>query len=266
MNWTKNKHQFKVCYQPIVCLTTGQISGFEALLRWQHPTQGYVSPVDFIPIAEDTGLIVPLGNWVLQTAIHQMSIWQQNFPYQLQKAKIAINLSGKQLLQTNLIEQIENILQAAKLDSSYLKLEITESLLMENYDCAIFTLKKLSQLGVGLSIDDFGTGYSSLGRLQSLPVNSLKIDRCFIRQMDCSTEKSEIVRAIVTLAHSLKINVVVEGIETAKQLDLVRSLNCHQAQGFYFAKPQDHNAIVTLLTKKLPWIHHFSDVNGDITN
>lgn len=259
MNFTtKNKRQFEVFYQPLICLVTGQISGFEALLRWQHPTRGYISPRDFIPIAEDTGLIIPLGNWVLQTAIAQMSDWQKKF-LSLQKAKIAVNLSGKQLLQVDLIQQIEKILQETRLDPCYLKLEITESLLMENYDRALFILQQLSQLGIELSIDDFGTGYSSLGRLQSLPINTLKIDRCFVMQMEQSLEKLEIVKAIATLAHNLKISVVVEGIETATQLATIENLNCDEAQGFYFAKPQNCDSIVTLLTNKFHWMHHFTE-------
>lgn len=260
---TRNKSQFEVFYQPLVCLVTGQISGFEALLRWQHPTQGYIPPDSFIPIAEDTGLVVPLGNWVLKTAIRQMWLWQKNLPLKLQKAKMAVNLSSKQLLQANLIEQIAKVLYETGLNPGYLKLEITESLLMENFDRALFVLQQLSQLGIELSIDDFGTGYSSLGRLQSLPINTLKIDRCFVTQMEHSTEKLEIVKAIATLARSLKIKVVVEGIETATQLDIIRNLDCHEAQGFYFAKPQNPNSIVTLLTNKFHWSHHFA-VDPDV--
>ena len=208
---TNTKCQFELFYQPLVCLATGCITGFEALLRWRHPTQGYISPIDFIPVAEDTGLIVPLGSWVLQTAICQMSNWKQIFPH-LDRAKMAVNLSGKQLLQADLVEQIETTLQETGLSPNSLKLEITESLLMENYDRAVFILKQLKQLGIELSIDDFGTGYSSLGRLQNLPIDALKIDRCFVMHLEQSIEKLEIVKAIATLAHILGIKSVVEGI------------------------------------------------------
>ena len=256
---TYNRCQFKVFYQPLICLATGRISGFEALLRWQHPTKGYISPVDFIPIAEDTGLIIPLGSWVLKSAIHQMYEWQQIYASGLDKAKIAVNISGKQLLQANLVQQVEQILQQTGLDPKHLKLEITESLLMENFDRAIFRLEQLSQLGVELSIDDFGTGYSSLGRLQFLPINTLKIDRCFVMEMDRSTEKLEIVKAIASMAHSLRINIVVEGIETPMQLAMIKNLNCHEGQGYYFAKPLDAESVMTLLSNQFHWTHHFAN-------
>lgn len=257
-----NRCQFKVLYQPLICLATGQISGFEALLRWQHPTKGYISPIDFIPIAEDTGLIVPLGAWVLRSAIRQMYDWQQDFSSQLFQAKIAVNISSKQLLQADLVQQVEQILHETGLNPTHLKLEITESLLMENFDRAVFRLEQLSQLGIELSIDDFGTGYSSLGRLQFLPINTLKIDRCFVMQMDRSIEKLEIVKAIASMAHSLRINIVVEGIETPTQLATIRNLNCHEGQGYYFAKPLSADSVMMLLSKQFHWMHHF--VNAEI--
>ena len=255
---TNSQCQFKVVYQPLICLVTGQISGFEALLRWQHPTKGYISPADFIPIAEDTGLIVPLGNWVLKTAIRQMYNWQEIFPLALSKAKMAVNISGKQLLHTNLVEQIEQMLLETRLNPSCLKLEITETLFMENFSIATSILHKLSQLGIELSIDDFGTGYSSLGRLENLPIDTLKIDRCFVMEIDESSKKLAMVKAISNLAHSLKINTVVEGIETSSQLAKIRSLNCQEGQGYYFAKPLDASSAAALLTNQFHWTHHFS--------
>ena len=261
---TNSRCQFEVVYQPLVCLVTGQISGFEALLRWQHPTKGCISPVDFIPIAEDTGLIVPLGKWVLKTAIRQMYDWQKIFPHALSKAKMAVNISGKQLLHTNLVEQIEQMLLETGLNPNCLKLEITESLLMENFDRAIFILKQLSQLGIELSIDDFGTGYSSLGRLENLPIDTLKIDRCFVMQIDESSKKLAMVKAISNLAHSLKINIVVEGIETSTQLAKIRSLNCQEGQGYYFAKPLDASSAAALLTSQFHWTHHFTNLNVEV--
>ena len=261
---THHKCQFKVLYQPLVCLATGQISGFEALLRWQHPTKGCIFPVDFIPIAEDTGLIVPLGAWVLRSATRHMYEWQQIFDTQLSKAKISVNISSKQLLHSNLVQQVEQILRETGLNPSHLKLEITESLLMENFDRSISILEQLNQLGIELSIDDFGTGYSLLGRLQILPIDTLKIDRCFVTQMDRSTEKLEIVKAIATMAHTLKINIVVEGIETPRQLAMIKDLKCHQGQGYYFAKPLDVKSVITLLSNQFHWTHHFT--NFEIPN
>ena len=181
-----------------------------------------ISPADFIPIAEDTGMIVTLGNWVLKTAIKQLKLWQQAFASQLSEAKMAVNISGKQLLQRDLVQQIEKMLQETELHPKYLKLEITESVLMENFELAMSILTQLNQLGIELAIDDFGTGYSSLGRLQNLPIDTLKIDRCFVIKMDRSTEKLAIVRAISCLAHSLKLNIVVEGIETTTQLAILK--------------------------------------------
>lgn len=261
-----NRCQFEVLYQPLVCLFTGQIKGFEALLRWQHPKKGCIAPHDFIPIAEDTGLIVPLGNWVLKSAMSQMCCWQKIYSAQLCFAKIAVNVSSKQLLYTNLVWQIEQMLLETGLNPGCLKLEITESLLIENFDRAIFILEQLSQLGIELSIDDFGTGYSSLGRLRTLPIDSLKIDRCFVAQMDKSAKKVEIVKAIACLAHSLKIKIVVEGIETATQLAIVRDLNCHEGQGYYFAKPLNAKSVAALLCDRLHWRHHFVNPNGRTLN
>ena len=257
---SKQKCQFEVFYQPLVCLATGQIAGFEALVRWQHPVKGLISPADFIPIAEDTGTIATLGNWVLKTAIKQLKLWQQDFAPQLSQAKMAVNISGKQLLQLDLVHQIEKMLQETELHPKYLKLEITESVLMENFELAMLILTQLNQLGIELAIDDFGTGYSSLGRLQNLPIDTLKIDRCFVIEMDRSTEKLAIVRAIASLAHSLKLSIIVEGIETTTQLAILKDLNCHHGQGYYFAKPLSAESIITLLTNRFHWSHHFVDV------
>ena len=258
-----NRCQFEVFYQPVVCLATGGIKGFEALLRWQHPRKGYIAPHEFISIAEDTGLIVPLGNWVLKSAMSQMCCWQKIYSAQLSTAKIAVNVSSKQLLYTNLVRQIEQILLETGLNPGCLKLEITESLLIENFDLAISIGEQLSQLGIEISIDDFGTGYSSLGRLQSLPIDSLKIDRCFVAQMDESAKKVEIVKAIASLAHSLKIEIVVEGIETATQLAIVRDFNCHEGQGYYFAQPLKAKSVAALLSEGLHWRQHFVNPNAD---
>lgn len=254
-----NSSQFEIFYQPLVNLISGQISGFEALLRWKHPNKGYISPVSFIPVAEDTGLIIPLGNFVLKTAIAQLATWQKTIP-SLEQASIAINVSGKQLMRLDLIDRIEHILHETKLNPGHLKIEITESILIENFDLAILNLQQLRQLGIKLSIDDFGTGYSSLGRLQNLPIDIIKIDRCFVIDMEQSKEKLGIVRAIASIAQIMNIEVIVEGIETPNQLTIIRELECDEAQGFYFSRPLNVESIATLLSNPLHWSDHFIDI------
>jgi diguanylate cyclase (GGDEF)-like protein len=246
--------EFQVHYQPIVSLATGRINGFEALVRWQHPARGLLSPIEFIPIAEETGLIVPLGYWILRSACRQMRVWQERFPTSF-PLTISVNLSSKQFLQPDLIQQIDQILRETGLAACSLKLEITESAIMENAETAAVMLLQLRTLGIELYIDDFGTGYSSLSYLQSFPVNALKIDRSFISQMGTDGENSEIVQAIVTLAHKLGIDVVAEGVETAEQLVQLRVLCCTQGQGqgYFFSKPLDSKATEALLTKTPQW-------------
>ena len=240
-------YELKLYYQPIISLSTGRINGFEALIRWQHPTQGLISPIEFIPVAEETGLIVPLGKWVFAEACRQMYAWLVAFP-QLSSLTMAVNLSARQFLQPDLVEQINQILRETGLKPSSLKLEITESVVMENFPEAIAMLEQLKNLRIGLSIDDFGTGYSSLGRLHRLSVNTLKIDRSFIRQMGESGENSEIVRAIIVLAHNLGMNVIAEGVETAGQQAKLRELECDEGQGYFFARPLTPQAVEEFLT------------------
>ncbi|KYC37080.1 hypothetical protein WA1_46450 [Scytonema hofmannii PCC 7110] len=236
-------------YQPIVSLITGEITGFEALVRWQHPKQGLISPNDFIPVAEETGLIIALGQWVLMEACRQLRHWQEKLPKRL-PVSISVNLSGIQLVQPDLVEQIDQILQAVGLNSSFLKIEITESVLMNNADKAATVLKQLQERQIQLLLDDFGTGYSSLSYLHCLPINALKIDRSFIRQIAVGSKNSDIVRTIVNLAHSLELDVIAEGVETEEQLIHLRSLGCEYGQGYFFSKALNSEAVTALMGAK----------------
>ena len=242
--------EFQLHYQPIVSLKNQKIIGFEALVRWQHPQKGLIAPMEFIPVAEDTGLIVPLGWWVLKEACRQMRVWQLQFAVE-PPLTINVNLSGKQFTQLNLIDQIEQILIETGLDASSLKLEITESCIMENMQSAAFMLSKLQEIGVQVAIDDFGTGYSSLAYLHRFPVNTLKIDRSFINGLD--GDGLEIVRAIVNLAWNLGMEVVAEGVETELQIDQLNALKSNAGQeylgqGYLFSKPLNSNAATALMS------------------
>lgn len=243
---------FRLYYQPIISLSTGKISCFEALIRWHHSIRGIVDPMEFIPLAEETGLIVPLGNWVLREACQQMRTWQLAFADHSLKV-MALNLSAKQFLQPDLVEQINLILQETALPASSLALEITESVIMENSEQAAVMLEQLKALGVKLSIDDFGTGYSSLSRLHSFPVGMLKIDRSFVNQMGSAGENSEIVQAIIVLAQQLGLRVTAEGVETAAQLTKLRQLNCNEGQGFFFFRPLTAQAAQEAIAAQPQW-------------
>ncbi len=239
------RQELQLHYQPIVSFNNGRIIGYEALVRWQHPQRGWVSPVEFIPLAEETGLIIPLGLWVLRQACQQLRIWQQQ-QQQDPPLTVNVNLSGKQFSQPNLIENIKQVLQETGLDASSLKLEITESVLVENATPAVAILKQLKALGIKLAIDDFGTGYSSLSYLHQMPIDTLKIDRSFVNNVDCDPEKIEMIRTIVSLAWNLGMNVVAEGVETKKQMYQLQALRCDYGQGYYFSRPLDANAVKTL--------------------
>lgn len=242
------RQEFQIYYQPIVSLTTGRLDGFEALVRWQHPERGTISPADFIPVAEETGLIVPIGFWVLCNACRQLRDWQKRFSTQL-RLSVSVNLSSKQFSQPNLIEQIDQILRETSLNSCNLKLEITESVVMENAESATKMLLQLKALGVQLHIDDFGTGYSSLSYLHRFPIDQLKIDRSFVSRMGADDDSTEIVRAIVTLAQNLGMSVTAEGIETAEQLTQLREMQCEYGQGYFFSKPLTQVAAEALIAR-----------------
>jgi predicted signal transduction protein with EAL and GGDEF domain len=240
------RKEFFLNYQPIVDLETGKVASFEALVRWRHPERGLVMPGEFVPVAEETGLIVPLGLWVLNEACRQMRMWQKQGLAD-GRVTMSVNLSSRQFSQTDLIDQISSALRDSGLRAANLKLEITESMVMENIDTAIDMLMQLRDLGVGLSIDDFGTGYSSLSYLHRFPIDTLKIDRSFVTQMTDNAENAEIVRTIVTLARSLDMDVIAEGVETAEQLRQLGSLGCDYGQGYLFSRPVGAGQAVELL-------------------
>jgi len=242
------RNELQLYYQPIISLRSNRLVGFEALIRWQHPEQGLISPAQFVPIAEETGLIVSIGRWILRQACLQIKQWQQQFP-DWSELTVNVNLSSKQF-SSNLADQVEQILVETGLEPHYLKLEITESLLMSHAESAIATLSQLKQLGIQLAIDDFGTGYSSLSYLHRLPIDTLKVDRSFIQRVDSDGEQLAIVRTIITLAWNLGMEVVAEGVETPKQLSQLRALRCEYAQGYLFSQPLNVEAIEALLSQE----------------
>ncbi|MEH1818149.1 MAG: EAL domain-containing protein [Nostoc sp.] len=246
------REEFRVYYQPIVSLASGSILGFEALLRWQHPERGLLHPADFIPLAEETGLIFSIGNWALHEACRQMQAWQVCHRSNLLE-KISVNLSVKQFSQPDLIEQIGKILHSTGLDAGTLALDITESVIVENGDQATAVILQLREMGIELSIDDFGTGYSSLGRLYNFPISMLKIDRSFISPMSANSKNLEIVEIIITLAHKLGVDVLAEGVETKEQLALLRKLNCEYGQGHFFSLPLNNLAAEALIMQNPQW-------------
>ena len=227
------QEEFRLDYQPIISLATGKIIGFEALIRWHHPKRGLISPQDFIPLAEETGMIVSIGQWVLYEACHQMHKWHKQFPSSL-ALTISVNFSGKQITQPDVFEQVKHILEKTGLKPCSLKLEITETFLMHNFELATTVLSQLAALNVEMHMDDFGTGYSSLNYLHRLPIKTLKIDRSFVSNIGSRGENLEIVRAIVTLAHNLNMFVIAEGIETVEQLAQLKALQCDYGQGYFF--------------------------------
>ncbi|MDP3773994.1 MAG: EAL domain-containing protein [Gemmatimonadales bacterium] len=240
------RDEFLLHYQPIVSMRSGKIVGFEALARWQHPQRGLVQPASFIPVAEQTGMIVPLGLWVLREACRQIKVWQQLAGPEHPLA-MSVNLSAKQLLQPDLVDQIALILKETGLDAHTLQLEITESVIVENAESAVSMLARLRALNVQLHMDDFGTGYSSLSYLHRFQIDTLKIDRSFVSNLGLRGENSEIIRTIVTLARNLGIDVIAEGVETEEQLALLRAIGCAHVQGFLFSEPIPGDAAIALL-------------------
>jgi diguanylate cyclase (GGDEF)-like protein len=233
-------------YQPIIRLSTRQIIGFEALVRWQHPDLGMISPAKFVGMAEETGLIIQLGWWVLREACRQMREWQAHFP-DLHPLVMNVNLSSKQFSASGLTEQIRQTLQETQLEPGFLKLEITESTVMENASAVVGMLHQIRNLGIQIAIDDFGTGYSSLSYLPRFPINTLKIDRSFVSKMGTDHDGPEIVRTILTLAHNLSMDVTAEGIETADQAAQLLAMGCEYGQGYFFSKPLPKDAATAFL-------------------
>ena len=236
LRWAIERNEFRLYYQPIVKVEDQRIIGFEALIRWQHPERGLVAPAEFIPIAEETGWILPIGRWVLEEACAQLAQWQAEFA-SAEPLSMSVNLSGKQFSQTDLIEVVETVIRESGIAPGTLKLEITESAIMEDAQIVTQRLLELRELGVLLGLDDFGTGYSSLSYLHRFPLDTLKIDRSFVSRLLEDGENREIVRTIVTLGKNLGMDVVAEGVEQIKQLEDLRGLNCQHAQGYLFARP-----------------------------
>lgn len=246
------RDQLQLYYQPILSLATQQVVGLEALLRWHHPKLGLLLPDSFIPSAMENGLMVPLGLWVLRVACVQMRAWQQRFPY-CGQLKINLNVSDHLISRPDFLDQLETIFQETELSPQSLCIELVEATLMSKHETVSQILQQIRQRQMGLAIDDFGTGYSSLSYLHQFPINYLKIDRSFIHQMNENAESLEIIRTIVTLAHTLGKGVVAEGIEHPEQVQQLRELGCHYGQGFYFSPPLPADAIATLLQKGLTW-------------
>ena len=238
------RKEFQLHYQPIVSFKTGLLAGFEALIRWRHPSRGLVEPAGFIQVAEETGLIVPIGSWVIGEACRQLRAWHVELPWTA-GLSVHVNLSGKQFIQSDLADEIAAVLRETELPASNLSLEITESAIIENPTAVVAILEQLKALGVQISIDDFGTGHSSLSYLHRFPINSLKIDRSFVSSM--SSEQSGIVSAIIGLAHALQLEVIAEGVETAPHLAQLTELGCEYGQGYLFAKPLDASRARMLL-------------------
>jgi diguanylate cyclase (GGDEF)-like protein/PAS domain S-box-containing protein len=238
-----------VHYQPIIDLGTGRVCEVEALLRWRHPTRGMIPPLQFIPLAEETGLIISIGRWILSEACRQTRRWQQEYP-STPPLMLSVNISARQLQHPTLVAEIAEVLAETGLDPATLCLEITESVVMEDAESTSATLRDLKQLGIELAIDDFGTGYSSLSYLNRFPVDAVKIDRSFVSQIGTSTRDTTIIRAIVALAKSLQLSVTAEGIESAEQLRHIRELGCNRGQGYLLAKPAPPDAIPDLLAAR----------------
>ncbi|MDP3636754.1 MAG: EAL domain-containing protein, partial [Azonexus sp.] len=236
--------EFQLYYQPQSDLASGKMIGVEALLRWHHPTLGMVSPSHFIPLAEECGLIVPIGQWVLEEACRQGAQWQKSG---MPPLVVAVNISALQFSRGDLVEIIERALRDSGFPARQLEIEITESLLMRNLDGTRETIQRLKKLGIQFAIDDFGTGYSSLSSLKTMKVNKLKIDQSFVRDIGHDADDLAIVRAIIQLGKTLQLRVIAEGVETLEQLDILRKHGCDEVQGYYFGQPQPPENLQALL-------------------
>ncbi len=252
LNQAITNQEFELYYQPIISLSTGMLSGFEALVRWQSPTRGFISPGSFIPVAEETGLIVPMGKWILETACSQMQAWRREFA-QAQSVVMSVNLSSRQFAQTDLIAQIQKALIITELDPANLKLEITESMVMDDVENTIILLNQLKKLNIKISMDDFGTGFSSFSYLHRFPTDTLKIDRSFVSNMSQGVKNLEIVNTIVILAHKLGMDVIAEGMETESERKIIQDFNCEYGQGYLFAKPLSQQDATELFVQNTQW-------------
>ena len=241
-----NKQQFQLHYQVQVD-SAGRAFGAEALIRWYHPERGMISPFHFIPLAEDTGLILPIGQWVLETACAQIKQWQQ--ADLTRNLVLAVNVSAKQFLQIDFVETVQSTIHRHGIDPTWLKLELTESMLLDNIEHIITTMNALKAIGIRFSLDDFGTGYSSLQYLKTLPLNQLKIDQSFVRDIATDSQDKAIVRTIIAMAHSLDLSVIAEGVETAEQRQLLFDKGCTHYQGYLFSKPVPIDEFDLLLRK-----------------
>lgn len=252
LRYALDRQEFLLDYQPIVSLTTDRVTGFEALLRWQHPQTGLIYPGDFIAIAEDTGLIVPIGEWVLREACQQLRTWQEKLST-ASSVHISVNLSSRQIKQFDFVDKLANILVDTGLNGRNLRLELTETMLMDRGEKTIELLSGIKAQKVQLSIDDFGTGYSSLSYLHRFPIDALKIDRSFVSPIDAQGNNCEIVKTIITLAHSLGIKAIAEGVETIHQLTQLKNLGCDEAQGYFFSKPVNCHLAESIIAKNPQW-------------
>ncbi|MGL5807823.1 MAG: two-component system response regulator [Xenococcaceae cyanobacterium] len=250
LRFALERNEFILYYQPIVSLITGKLIAFEALLRWQHPEKGLIYPSDFIAIAEETGLIVTIGEWILREACQQLHSWQQKFSL-ASSLQMSVNLSSRQIKQFDFIDRLEKILVDTNLNGEYLRLELTETMLMDRGEKTIELLSQIKKHKVQLSIDDFGTGYSSLSYLHRFPIDTLKIDRSFVSCINAEGENSQIVNTIILLAHSLGMKAIAEGVETPEQLTQLKKLGCDEAQGYWLAKPINWQQAEVIINKNL---------------
>ena len=247
------REELRLRYQPVVSLRSGQIVGCEALIVWEHPTRGTIPPVDFIPTAEETGLIVPIGRWALLQACIDAKGWNDTRPRDA-AVSVSVNLSARQLVRPELMEDVRGALLGSGLEARRLKLEVTESAIMEHAGPAALLLNQLKALSVGLLLDDFGTGYSSLSYLHNFRFDTLKIDRSFVARLEQSGKEAEIVRTIVSLARALQMDVVAEGVENAGQLKQLQALEVHSAQGYWFSRALDAHAFLELLEARKAFV------------
>jgi EAL domain-containing protein (putative c-di-GMP-specific phosphodiesterase class I) len=250
------RNEFRILYQPIVSLDTGTMTGVEALVRWEHPEHGLITPAEFVPIAEDNGLIVPLGSWVLREAMEQAARWHREHPLR-RDLHVTVNLSARQLQDPGLPFAVARALDELEMDPAALTLEITESVLMHDRDISLARLLDLKFLGVRLAIDDFGTGYSSLAYLQRFPLDVLKVDKAFVDGVANGPEESALAAAIIRLGHTLHLRTVAEGVESPSQVAHLRRLGCQEAQGYLFARPIPADEIADCLDPGF-----FGDLSG----